>query len=455
MKPVHRNLSIACCIFVSMLMAEISVAQVNWGPFVQRAESSFAQLTWGPFAQKQRNPTVFPYGGVPDSSLMLSYYEFVPLSFSKALFENAHFRNRTYFFVGSRFDSLANFRLAHFERVANFEGAHFDGVANFNNAFFDSAATFLGARFARFANFKHAGFKNEVDFAGARFDSAVSFWAAHFDSDAVFINAYFGGVSDFKHAYFDIVHLGKAKIAGEFLVGSENGQKFDFTRTIFFSNGRLVLNDLVELKIQPEKFKHISFGDTLNYFLKKDIIENLKIKSFANDNSAQFELNYIFSKSTMYQEQTGNYEGNKWHEIRKWPKWFVNTIYYWTMGLGYRPFRLIWWVLAVIIIYTAVFAKKIPARINAYISKPNLSSTDEEKKEVHLSLWETLLNCAYFSVMVFFTFRLKRDILTFFDAKEKRLIVGEWIVGFVVYVAFLTLSKSGSILHNLKELFVG
>jgi len=57
--------------------------------------------------------------------------------------------------------------------------------------------------------------------------------------------------------------------------------------------------------------------------------------------------------------------------------------------------------------------------------------------------------------MVFFTFRLKRDILTFFDAKEKRLIVGEWVTGFLVYVAFLTLLKSGSILHNLKELFCG
>lgn len=123
-------------------------------------------------------------------------------------------------------------------------------------------------------------------------------------------------------------------------------------------------------------------------------------------------------------------------------------------ALHYRPFRLIWWVLATIMIYTAIFVKKIPGRVNAYIANLDLNSTGEEKKEVQLSLWETLLNCAYFSVMLFFTFRLKRDILTFFDAKEKRLIVGEWVVGFLVYVAFLTLSKSGSILHNLKELFV-
>lgn len=216
-----------------------------------------------------------------------------------------------------------------------------------------------------------------------------------------------------------------------------------------------MLVDLVELNIQPEKFKYISFGYDLDYFLKKDIIENLKSNNFANDKSAQFELDYIFAKSTMYQEQTGEYVENKWCEFWKWPKWFGNTIYYLTMGLGYRPFRLIYWVLVIIIIYTAFFAKKLPGRINAYISNPDAHSTGEEKKEVHLSLWETLLNCAYFSVMVFFTFRLKRDILIFFDAKEKGLIVGEWVVDFLVYVAFLTLSKSGSILHNLKELFVG
>jgi hypothetical protein len=56
---------------------------------------------------------------------------------------------------------------------------------------------------------------------------------------------------------------------------------------------------------------------------------------------------------------------------------------------------------------------------------------------------------------VFFTFRLKREILIFFDAKEKRVIVFEWLLGFGGYVAFLLGSKSGSILHNLKELFVG
>ena len=417
-KSVHRNLSVACCIFVLMLVAEISFAQ-------------------------EKNPTVYPYGGVPDSSRKIPVVSFdfpskyiVPFSFNAAFFGGAHFNSR-----------------------ASFEHSRFNNDANFWNAHFDSIANFLFTHFTDITNFDHAHFETNAYWGGAQFASMVSFNNAKFDSLAIFEGTGFWGEADFRSARFNRLVLERTIIAGVFRVGSDiwsdKVQKFDCTRTIFLPNARLVLHDLVELNIQPEKFQYISFEDNLDYFLKKDIIENLKSKSFPNDKSAQFELDYIFTKSTMYQKQIGEYKENRWYEIGKWPKWFINTIYYWTMGLGYRPFRLIWWMLAATIIYTAIFAKKIPGRINAYISNPDTNSTREEKKEVRLSLWETLLNCAYFSAMVFFTFRLKRDILTFFDAKEKRLIVGEWVVGFLVYVAFLTLSKSGSILHNLKELFVG
>ena len=43
--------------------------------------------------------------------------------------------------------------------------------------------------------------------------------------------------------------------------------------------------------------------------------------------------------------------------------------------------------------------------------------------------------------MAFFTFRLKKDILTHFSPREKYVIVGEWTLGFLVYLAFLTLAQ--------------
>ncbi len=57
--------------------------------------------------------------------------------------------------------------------------------------------------------------------------------------------------------------------------------------------------------------------------------------------------------------------------------------------------------------------------------------------------------------MVFFTFRLNQKILTFFNARERKIIVTQWVLGFLVYLAFIALSKSGSILQQLKTLFIG
>ncbi|UCE07748.1 MAG: hypothetical protein JSW07_06870 [bacterium] len=68
---------------------------------------------------------------------------------------------------------------------------------------------------------------------------------------------------------------------------------------------------------------------------------------------------------------------------------------------------------------------------------------------------DLFINCLYFSAMLFFTFRLKRDILTSFELKERWIIVSEYFIGLLIYIAFLTFSKSGSILHNLKSLFIG
>ena len=57
--------------------------------------------------------------------------------------------------------------------------------------------------------------------------------------------------------------------------------------------------------------------------------------------------------------------------------------------------------------------------------------------------------------MTLFTFRLKRDILTFFNSREKKVIISEWLLGFLIYIAFLTLAKAGSILQRLKDMFLG
>lgn len=400
------------------------------------------------------NPSVFPFGGIQRSNGGLNFV-------------------RRANFTRVRFDGAPQFTFAEFDSSVSFWSAYFDGYANFQFARFKSDVIFVEAKFDSIANFRFTTFDSVVYFGGlqvthferaysggAIFNDAANFESVYFKNETRFNDVRFNGKTDFRYARFDSLLFVRTVINGKFLLGSPEGQLFDFTRTIFLPDAQLELHELVELRIQPEKFKYIVLADTLSYFRKRDIIESLKSRSFTNDKSAQFELDYIFAKSTIYQDQTDMHKSNHWSQIQKWPKWIGNTIYYLTMGLGYRPFRLIWWVLAIVLFYTLVYLVKMAYRINAYIAtvfsvKQRSQAKLEEKTQLRLGLLETFFNCAYFSVMTFFTFRLKGSILTFFDEGEKRIIIVEWILGFVVYVAFLTLSKSGSILQNLKELFVG
>lgn len=242
---------------------------------------------------------------------------------------------------------------------------------------------------------------------------------------------------------------------------SSSLQRYDFMRANLIPAGKLnpgskiILYGPVDLKIQLEKLEFVELCDTLSYYAKKDIISVLKDKSFERNKAAWFEIDYLFAKSTMYQKVSTKYEKYSVFHPITWLKFIYNA----TMGLGFRPFRLIYWVILLIVGYGVFYMIKIPDRINEYIRKEKVwvKNTRRQKKiNEPLQSWSsTIINSLYFSSMVFFTFRLKRDILTFFNDNEKRIIVFQWFIGFMVYVAFLTLSKAGSILQNLKDLFIG
>lgn len=352
---------------------------------------------------QEKNPTVYPYGGMPDSSRFEKWMERIPLNF----------------------------------READFLGAQFDSLAYFESAQFDSRADFRGAQF-----------KNKVDFNSSVFNNKINFIDAQVDS---------------------VVDFSLAKVRDTVFVGIRNSselQKYDFMRAkLGIKGAKIVLYGPVDLKIQREKFKFLTLWDKLDYFSKKDIISTLKDVSFKEDKykKERFELDYLFEKSTMYQVRSTGYAKNKWYQFHLWPKWIIRGfLYNITMGLGYRPFRLTLWVLGLIISFATFYFFKMRNSINGYILKKYemKESTGIKRKRAvrnvrNISHTESLINCFYFSSMLLFTFRLKGEILTFFGLKEKRIIVGEYLLGLLIYISFLTLAKSGSILHNLKSLFVG
>jgi len=492
MKAIPLNLSIGFCIVI--LLARVALPQ-------------------------KKNPTVYPYGGVQDKSRYEEWMERVPLNFMKAYFESAQFKRAADFWY-AQFDSLAYFRFAQFDSLAYFESAQFKSQADFGSAQFKRAADFWFAQFKSLAYFRDAQFKSLAyfrdaqfdslaDFEYAQFDSLANFGEAQFDSLVYFTNVTFNDEIDFRGTQFaksTWVDFSLATIHDTVRVGIERSadiQRYNFLRTKLLPAGKQIIEQMipattikkvnsadsakkeisadatrkeakktfkypgakilisgpVELKMQLEKFRFLELFAYLDYYAKKDIISTLKERSFAGENNKQerFELDYIFAKSTMYQKESVNFEQYSWLHPIRWGQFLYNA----TMGLGYRPFRIIWWVLSFIFAFAAYYFFKIANQVNRYVSKDETpKETSKKSKRVeqsagNLTGTDTVINCIYFSAMLFFTFRLKRDLLTFFETKEKRIIVFEWLLGFLTYVAFLTLAKSGSILHTLRSLFIG
>ena len=397
---------------------------------------SLLLLTVADTAQAQDNDSpVYPYldyGCVPDSSLRKSWMDWTPVRCSKA-----------------------NFSFASFDSRADFSRASFDSLTYFFSASFDSLADFSRAEINDHIMFLSADLLGSFDFRFARFDSAavVTFHRTHL-GDSLLL----GDSIPFTLPHFDFTRANLLS-AGEKVIPADTvrNQK---AKTITYPGAKIILFGPVDLKMQLEKFKFIAFPDSLGYFEKKDIVTTLKEVSFPGTAQAKerFELDYIFAKSTMYQKQTFRYERYPFYHPSAWR----DSIYYHLMGLGYRPFKIFIWAIVFVALFAVCYLLKMPDRINTYLTDEKGVFKVRSKmgkrtftrfKYRHLT--NTVINCVYFSCTMFFTFRLKKDVLTFFNHLEKRIVVFQWVLGFAVYVAFLTLAKSGSILHTLRSLFVG
>jgi hypothetical protein len=456
------------------------------------------------FAQEKRS-TIYPYGGTRQSE---RYRELrtirAALKFDKpANFVSAAFKDLANF-RAANFDSIATFDLANFDDAADFWGSrfascvtfsntHFVGLAMFRHAKFDTLARFEAVNFLSPADFAYSIFSGEADFSGAmchhpvdfsnaRFDGLANFRDALFREKIDFNSAFFNNKIDFRGAKFDsggVVDFSSAAIVDTVFIGiagSNRWQSYNFraaklqpafrsenfndkaddaaNKSVDYPGAKIILSGPVRLDIQFEKFRFIELCDTLNYFAKKDIISSLKNIDFKDNKRAQFELDYLLARSTRYQKVSANYEKYSLINPVLWWKFLYDR----TMGMGYRPFRIIYLMAVIILGYTLFYMVKIPGRINAYISQTfgkGHRSESESGNEIKLGFKETLINCLYFSTLTFFTFRLNGQYLIFFNKREKNSVISEWLFGFLIYFAFLTLSKSGSILQNLKDLFIG
>ncbi|MBN2286839.1 MAG: pentapeptide repeat-containing protein [Tissierellales bacterium] len=371
-------------------------------------------------------------------------------------------------FISTTFQRVADFEASTFQQKAAFSGVTFLSESDFHdatflnsskfcNSKFFGSANFEGCKFSNNADFSYSHFHNNLTFENAEFRNFCDFKAARFDSQLTFINVKFYSPVDFRFAEISrsFADFSKATIMDTIYIGNAECQRYDFKQTFFRKGARIVICDFVDLQMQIEKIRFLELDRSLDYFKKNDITNILKENSFKDQNDPtkfsleRFELEYFFKKSTLFQsphEDTESFIARYFYILK-------NLLYYVTMGFGYRPFILAYWVLGLIVIFGGIYFVSMPTSVRAYLfAVSKMKKTGSTSARNH-STFDNLFYCLYFSSLVFFTIKLKLEMLTYFKSNEKKIIAVQWSVGIVVLVSFLTLSKSGSILSSLKTFF--
>jgi len=425
-----------------------------------------------------------------DSSAGFQQVEFNKyVSFSKSQFNNSVDFSSTKFkahtdFIDTKFGEDIVFGFATFDSTLRFENVIFDSTPDFRGTKFRGEGLFFNVQFRTIASF-NSTFSRLAVFGKARFDSTFYFDYAKVDSLVIIINSVFCDKVIFSNSDFGElgeVDFSYSTIGDTVLLGSSLikffSQRYDFSRArllpqgkhvipadtlmdlpekqINFPGAKIILLGPADIKIQLEKFKFLELAEKLDFYSKKDIITNLKELSFKGEQfkRERFELDYIFAKSTRYQKDSAIYEKYSIFNPVRWWRCFYDL----TLGLGYRPFRILYLIIGIIVGFGIYYLVKWPTKVSEYISRDDdsqkLSEVDTHVSRFALMV-DQLIKCIYFSSMVFLTFRLKRDILFFFEIKQKRFIVSEWLLGILILFYFLYFAEEGSILNTLKSLIVG
>lgn len=367
------------------------------------------------------------------------------------------------------------------QKFFSIRSASFSKPLSFNNSIFERGFWSIGSTYNQL-KFSKTRFKENVDFVISTFLQELSFYESHFEKNIQFVQV---GANTIDFSYSSLsgslnieltgikklillntlfsdsseVRFWKSSITDSLIIGIipslsrepiKKIQNYNLLWATFGADTKIVLNGPVRIKLQLERLKYLTINNELDYFDKKYIIDEVKRLNYADPvfTRERFELDFIFAKSTLYQKISNTYEEYSLFSITR----LANFIYYTTMGLGYRPFRIIPWLIIILLGFSVWLWLRIPSQINKYINKA------EKKKQPELdneNKFTTFINCFYVTAGLFFGIRLKQDVLTFFKPNERWRIIVIWAIGLLMYFYFIYFAKSGSILNSIKGLITG
>ncbi len=196
-----------------------------------------------------KNPTKWPYGGVPDSSKTADWLEHTPVIFKQysdfsylKFSENADFRFSQFMHAGifkeSEFSETADFWGSKFSETADFRKSKFSGPNSFLGSKFLNGALFSNSRFLESAIFSQSAFLNEAYFQKTLFSEQAKFQATLFKGKADFSFSKFLGEADFwKTQFLDNVNFSFSKFSEQAnFIRSKFSKETSFYESTFSEN---------------------------------------------------------------------------------------------------------------------------------------------------------------------------------------------------------------------------
>lgn len=306
-------------------------------------------------------------------------------------FKETHWSNDVDF-AGTRFGAQTLFRYARFSGIATFDRSRFRGEVFFDKARFERPVSFREITFVRLASFTRAIFIDDADFAHCRFKKEADFSDVDFHAP-VHLNAYFGRDLILRHATGPVADL---RPTPKDPATESADSTFSDTARVYLHNadfGRMLF-DWSQLSGRLASADSANTGTLeATYGAVRRHLKNLGLAEDAR--SAHREWMEWRRQALP-----------PWSAERMWLEVFSATTRY-----GTDPGRLLWWALAVILLFAFIFNRQSP-------SGP-----------------EGFLPCLYMSLCAFTRLSLPRQPV----GQTRLWIAVEAVIGWLFAVGFIAI----------------
>lgn len=282
-----------------------------------------------------------------------------------ALFNGAAFRGATTFAAASFSGGIASFAGTTFEEPALFTKATFSGEAHFGGASFNAATSFDKTLFSEEAKFTRCSFNKLVEFEDASFIKAADFYNATFLKDVSFRGTNFYAAANFNGATFgDYLRIASAEQRPVFSRSSSFSLQFariEKPEQVSFHTMTLRPHWFVNVDARRFEFANVDWdwrgvNEEVESLPDTRVASRRRLLAIACRNLAvNAEENHRYEEASRFRYMA--MEARRLERWRGFAFWTLEWWYWLASGYGERVWRAFGVLLAVWLLFGALYAR--------------------------------------------------------------------------------------------------